>query len=131
MDGIGLQIALCLTFVIAGVTIAWTSWAAANGRLRRNPYLGIRTPTVMFSDETWATAHRASRAWTGIGGAASVVTGLAVLVPMSEAAHTALAGVGAACLLGFTLIGARVGVQAARDVISAGDHPVDSNTSSN
>lgn len=115
MDGIGLQIALGLTFVLAGVTIAWTSWAAANGRLGRNPYLGIRTSTVMSSDETWATAHRASRPWTGIAGAISIATGLGVFAPMSEPILTTLVGVGAACLLGFTLIGAWVGIRAARD----------------
>ncbi|MFC9516472.1 SdpI family protein [Nocardiaceae bacterium NPDC056970] len=123
MDSIGLRIALCLTFVIAGIAIAWTSRAAASGRLGRNSYAGIRTPTTMHSDETWTAAHRASRPWTDIGGGLSIVAGLGALVPMSESMLTMLGGIGAACLLGFTLSGAWVGVRAAREVEPAQPTP--------
>ncbi|MCA1008249.1 SdpI family protein [Rhodococcus hoagii] len=123
MDSIGLRIALCLTFVIAGIAIAWTSRAAASGRLGRNSYAGIRTPTTMHSDETWTAAHRASRPWTDIGGGLSIVAGLGALVPMPESMLTMLGGIGAACLLGFTLSGAWVGVRAAREVEPAQPTP--------
>lgn len=121
MDSIGLRITLCLTFVIAGIAITWTSRAAATGRLGRNSLAGIRTPTTMHSDETWSAAHGASRPWTDIGGGLAIVAGLSALIPMSEAMLTALGFAGAACLLGFTLGGAWVGVRAAREVASDDD----------
>ncbi|WP_420881550.1 SdpI family protein [Rhodococcus sp. (in: high G+C Gram-positive bacteria)] len=124
MDSIGLRITLCLTFVIAGIAIAWTSRAAASGRLGRNSLAGIRTPTTMHSDETWSAAHRASRTWTDIGGGLSIAIGFGALVPMSEPMLTALGLAGAACLLGFTLCGAWVGVRAARDAGSDRDQAV-------
>ena len=37
-----------------------TSWAAANGRLRRNQYVGIRSPSTMRSDQAWVAGHRAA-----------------------------------------------------------------------
>lgn len=114
MDAIGLRIALSLTFVIAGAVIAWTSRAAASGRLRRNAYLGIRTPTTMYSDDAWSTAHRVSKPWTAIGGGLAILAGLGALVPMPESMLTALGGVGAACLLGFTLVGAWLGIRAVK-----------------
>lgn len=121
MDAIGLRIALCLTLVVAGIAIAWTSRAAAKGRLGRNSFAGIRTPTTMHSDETWFAAHRASRKWTDIGGGLSIAIGLGALVPMPEPMFAALGLAGAACLLGFTLRGAWVGVRTAREVTSDED----------
>ena len=115
MDSIGLRVALCLTFTIAGVLIVWTARAAASGRLGRNPYAGIRTPTTMASDAAWTAAHRAGRPLTEIGGWLSILTGLGALAPMPEPMLTALVGVGAACLLVFALTGAWIGVRAARE----------------
>ncbi|WP_430331781.1 SdpI family protein [Rhodococcus sp. ACT016] len=114
MDSIGLRVALCLTFTIVGALIVWTARAAASGRLRRNPYVGVRTPTTMASDATWTAAHRASRPLTEIAGWLSIVAGLGALAPMPESMLTTLVGVGAACLLGFALTGAWIGVRAAR-----------------
>ncbi len=36
------------------------NWRAANGRLRRNPTTGIRTPSTMRSDAAWVAGHRAA-----------------------------------------------------------------------
>ncbi|WP_433611565.1 SdpI family protein [Prescottella agglutinans] len=114
MDSIGLRVALCLTFTIAGTALVWTARAAASGRLGRNPYVGVRTPTTMASDTTWIAAHRASRPFTEIGGWLAIVAGLGALIPMSETMLTALGIAGAACLVGFALVGAWIGVRAAR-----------------
>ncbi|WP_460973626.1 SdpI family protein [Prescottella soli] len=115
MDSIGLRVALCLTFTIAGAVIVWTARAAASGRLGRNPYVGVRTPSTMASDATWIAAHRASRPLTEIGGWLAIVAGLGALVPMEESMLTALGIAGAGCLVGFALAGAWFGVRAARD----------------
>lgn len=116
MDSIGLRVLLWLTFTIAGAAVVWASRAAASGRLKRNPYAGIRTPSTMVSDEAWTTAHRAGSRTMQIGGYCSILTGFSALAPLSETWLTVLGSVGAACLLGFTLVGAWIGVRAARSV---------------
>jgi hypothetical protein len=46
-------------FVITAVLIA-VSWRAATGRLQRNPWTGIRTPSTMRSGAAWVAGHRAA-----------------------------------------------------------------------
>ncbi|MDH6675820.1 putative membrane protein [Rhodococcus sp. LBL1] len=125
MDSIGLRVALCLTFTIAGAVIVWTARAAASGRLGRNPYVGVRTPSTMASDTTWIAAHRASRPLTEIGGWLAIVAGLGALVPMDESMLTAVGIAGAGCLVGFALAGAWFGVRAARAVPTEPDSDAD------
>jgi hypothetical protein len=36
------------------------AWRAANGRLKRNQWTGIRTPSTMRSDQAWVAGHRAA-----------------------------------------------------------------------
>jgi SdpI/YfhL protein family len=48
------------TVIFICVLFIATSWAAANGRLRRNQYVGIRSPSTMRSDQAWVAAHRAA-----------------------------------------------------------------------
>jgi hypothetical protein len=45
--------------VLTGVLIG-VDWAAATGRLRRNQWAGIRTPSTMRSDRAWVAGHRAA-----------------------------------------------------------------------
>ena len=46
-------------------------------RVRRNPWIGVRTPWTMASDENWARTHRfAGYTMTG-GGLCAVVAALA------------------------------------------------------
>jgi hypothetical protein len=42
------------------VVLIVVSWRAANGRLQRNPWSGIRTPSTMRSDQAWVAGHRAA-----------------------------------------------------------------------
>ncbi|WP_305094494.1 SdpI family protein [Prescottella sp. R16] len=116
MESIGLRIVLCLTFTIGGALVVWTARSAGSGRLRRNHYVGIRTATTMAGDEAWTVAHRAGRPLTETGGWLMILAGLAALIPMPEAALTAVTVTGVACLGGFTGAGAWVGIRAARNL---------------
>jgi uncharacterized membrane protein len=79
--------------------LTWIAFAIFLPRVRRNPFVGIRTPWSIVSDENWARTHRiASYAFAvggivaliaaAIGGTAAVVIALVVtmtspLVPMA------------------------------------------------
>lgn len=54
-------------------------WACAAGRIRRNPYLGIRLPALFASDAAWTTGHRAALVPTVIGSAVAVILGVVAL----------------------------------------------------
>lgn len=46
---------------------------AANGRLERNQWIGIRTPSTMRSDQAWVAGHRAALRLTPLFLLATVV----------------------------------------------------------
>jgi hypothetical protein len=58
--------AMLLAAIFALVPIAMTillvvvGARAANGRLQRNPWVGIRGPSTMRTDQAWMAGHRAS-----------------------------------------------------------------------
>ncbi|TQL79438.1 SdpI/YhfL family protein [Stackebrandtia endophytica] len=79
-----MTVKLVLTPLIlaTGGLIIWLARAAAKGRLGRNPFAGIRTPTTMASDEAWRTAHVAARVPTEIGGWCAIgATVVMILAP--------------------------------------------------
>jgi len=59
-----------------GLGVFWILLAQLLPRVRRNPFIGIRTAWTLTSDENWLRTHRLG-AWTfTAGGVASVVFGL-------------------------------------------------------
>ena len=52
------QVDLSVMLAVLGLLLVWAGWAAARGRLKRNYVIGMRTRTVLRSDETWRAAHR-------------------------------------------------------------------------
>lgn len=105
---------LVVVMVGTGWLLIWMARAAADGRLRRNQWAGIRIPSTMASDEAWLAGHRAAEAPTRWAGWVAIVSGLLALFPIPLEA-VAL-GVGVACLvlLALVLHGARLAGRAAR-----------------
>ena len=58
-----------VVFLVASLVVAEIGRRGAAGTLPRNHIAGIRVPSTMRDDESWAIAHRA-------GGPAMLVTGL-------------------------------------------------------
>lgn len=52
--------ALALIPIMSTLLMAVLCSRAANGRLARNQWVGIRTPSTMRSDQAWAAGHRAA-----------------------------------------------------------------------
>lgn len=49
-----------VSLIAVAVVVIAVEWRAANGRLRRNQWAGIRTPSTMRSDRAWMAGHRAA-----------------------------------------------------------------------
>lgn len=93
--------------VLAGLAVAAIGIAHRRGRLRRNIFVGLRSPATLTSDRAWKQAHDAASRATGIGGTLLALGGLAALLlrPQTETYATVL-------LLAPTLAGAAVLVAA-------------------
>jgi hypothetical protein len=68
-----------VVFFVAGLIVAEVGRRGAAGTLPRNHIAGIRLPSTMRDDESWAVAHRA-------GGPAMIATGLVSAVAAGIAA---------------------------------------------
>ncbi len=49
-----------LVLVALTALLITLNWAGASGRLRRNRWAGIRTPSTMRCDQAWVAGHRAA-----------------------------------------------------------------------
>jgi hypothetical protein len=110
-----------LLLVACGGALLWTAWSGSQRRLRRNWFIGIRTRATLRSDEAWAAAHEAAAGPLGVGGGFTALGGLAVLVSGVDdvIGVVAVTAATAAAVLS-VLVGARSGVQAAREVSREG-----------
>ncbi len=50
----------------------WVGLGLVMPRLRRNPWMGVRTPWTLTSDENWARTHRVAGASMAIGGLVAI-----------------------------------------------------------
>lgn len=67
---------IAVTFVFLTALLIAIDWAAAKGRLRRNQFVGIRTPSTMRSEQAWIAGHRAALRLTPV----HLVTGVSLLI---------------------------------------------------
>jgi hypothetical protein len=67
---------IAITFAFLTALLIAIDWAAAKGRLRRNQFVGIRTPSTMRSDQAWIAGHRAALRLTPV----HLVTGVSLLI---------------------------------------------------
>jgi hypothetical protein len=72
---------IAVTFVFLTALLITIDWAAAKGRLRRNQFVGIRTPSTMRSDQAWIAGHRAALRLTPL----HLVTGISLLIGLFSA----------------------------------------------
>ena len=76
------RIVVPLVIVAFGVGFAALVRRAADGRLPRNNYAGIRIPGTLRDDEGWLAGHRAAQGSSDVAGAGMVVAG--VLAPWAD-----------------------------------------------
>jgi len=89
----------------AGLAILVTALLAAGGRLPRNYVVGIRTPSLLRSEEAWRTGHAAAAPWLEAAGAVVTIGAVALLATRPNELASGL------CLLVLTgIMGVLVGV---------------------
>ena len=124
MEGFWVNVFIAVMLGASGFVVIWVARVTASGRMGRNGWAGIRTPSTMASDEAWLAAHRAGRRMTELAGWSLVAAGLASLF-LAEGAEEAAAVptlVGAAACGVFILIAARQGTRAAKQVTERQQH---------
>lgn len=57
------SIIMATTWFLAGVVVLWVGVKAGQGALLKNRWIGIRTPELLASDETWIEGHKAASAY--------------------------------------------------------------------
>ncbi|MDA8320001.1 MAG: SdpI family protein [Actinomycetota bacterium] len=101
--------------VLVGLVVVVLSVLMWQGRLRRNWAAGVRTPSTMRSDAAFKTANKVAAPLTGAGGVVFAICGvISALVPQHTRGAIVLAGALALGVL--TMLGAAVGIRAARSV---------------
>lgn len=89
----------------AGGLVPYVVARAADGRLRRNRWVGVRTPGTLAGDAGWRTGHAAARPFATAAGALLALAGLGALL---VGATTGSPGVFAAVVVGGAVLGAVV-----------------------
>jgi SdpI/YfhL protein family len=110
-DSVVLTAFMAATFVFLTALLIAIDWAAVKGHLRRNQFVGIRTPSTMRSDQAWVAGHRAALRLTPL----HLVTGATLLIGVFSARTVAglnLVGVGGATV--FVFVAAFTGIVAGR-----------------
>ena len=102
---------IALTFAFLTALLIAIDWAAANGRLRRNHFVGIRTPSTTRSDRAWIAGHRAALRLMPL----HLLTGIAVLAAVLFTRTVAgLNVVGLSGAVVFVLVAVFTGIVASR-----------------
>lgn len=109
------RIVLGAVMGLAGLLLLWVASAGADGRLRRNAFVGIRTRSTLTSDEAWLAAHRRAESPTRLAGVAALLAAAMALVPGPEDLLFASVVGAAAVILALSVYGAVVGGRASRE----------------
>lgn len=73
-----------LVLIGGGALAVGVGFRARAGRLTRQSWVGIRTPTTMESDDAWREGHQAASGWLIGGGVILALGGFLTLLPDSE-----------------------------------------------
>ncbi|MEU5854588.1 SdpI family protein [Nocardiopsis dassonvillei] len=105
------------------------AYAGAKGKLRPNPYLGIRTTLTAGSDEAWYEVHRRAAPWLAASGIAMAVGGVALFLIEDGEFQMGVLLVAAAVALTTVAAGALTSSWAVRDRMARRDRASGENSS--
>lgn len=100
----------------ASIAVAVGVILCAAGVIRRNPWVGLRIPSLFASDAAWKAGHRAAVLPVLCSTVVNVVLAILALTMMAASPGTVLIWVALVVLLAGTIIGAVLGSRAARRI---------------
>lgn len=105
----GESLLLALLLLGAGVLTVVTGLLFRRGKLPRNWFLGLRTPSTLRSDDAWRAAHEAAGSLIAVSGILLGATGVLVLLtdPADDTVFLAGSGTAVAVLLVAGVLGVR------------------------
>ena len=118
---VGTAIGIGLFLIATGILLIYVGRRAAAGRLRKNPFVGIRTTLTLNSEVAWDAAHRAGGARLSMSGYGPVAAGLLLFSQPSNGLGSATALIGLAWMVGWILAAGSIGQRAAEAALAQGD----------
>lgn len=113
-DDLAARAVLVVVMAGTGVGLLAMARSAADGRLRRNGLVGIRTAATMASDEAWLAGHVAAERPSRWAGWAAIVAAVPALLPVDVGVGIAASLAGCAVVLTLVVRAAVVAGRAAR-----------------
>lgn len=108
-----MNILLAVVQALVGVAFATVGVLGLSGRLRRNPFVGVRTKAAMRDDETFALANRVAGVPNAGAGAVALVCAVAVLFAPSAVTTLVVGVIGLAGSVALAVAGGLAGHRAA------------------
>lgn len=106
------RLVLGCALLLAAVALLVVAVLGARGRLRRNPWAGVRTGRTLASDEAFTLANRVAAAPLGAAGAVALLGGAVVVAGGPAAVTWTVLLVATVGMLGLTGIGGALGDRA-------------------
>lgn len=110
------RLVLGCALLLAAAVLLTVAVLGARGRLRRNPWAGVRTHRTLESDEAFSLANRVAAAPLGAAGIVALLGGITLVVGGPGAMLWTVLVVATAGMLGLTGIGGALGDRAAARV---------------
>ena len=110
------RVVLGCALLLAAAVLLTVAVLGTRGRLRRNPWAGVRTRRTLESDEAFTLANRVAAAPLGAAGIVALLGGITLVVGGPGAVLWTVLVVATAGMLGLTGIGGALGERAAARV---------------
>jgi len=117
------MIIAAVVILLVSVAFPFLIHACATGRIRSNPFVGIRIASVMASEAAWREGHRAALPTVWVGAPIAVIlAAIALLASLSVEAQRTLVLVAAGVLIVSVIVG---GVFANRAALAVSSESVE------
>lgn len=107
------MIGAAVLVIVVGLVLIVLAAASWRGRLPRNSFAGVRTPSTMRSDQAFKVANKVAAPLTAAGGAVLALGGVLTVALGKSSAGPALIACAVACGV-LCVVGGVLGARAAR-----------------